>query len=485
MPTHHAPTPDEVMVYLKVLERFETPAYASAWRFFRQLSAQCPDYETFKIQCPLWSEPYAQFDLVMCSYETAAILLKHQALNEDLVFEQLPRVIDVWQTSEPWVRGLRHDYRAGLFASVEQMAVRMEQWEREQAEREAHATVDNLAGPGKPEPNPPPMGVIDEIDAVGLKFAVLKAAMELDVFTTIARGYHSLEEIAAALQCSVRGMRVQLDALCPLGLLHKSGGTYVLTPTSQAYLVRGMPTCCIDIYLAWFQSRERFADCVRSGKPTIDLTAPVAEDLWVSYVAPYLILWPELAEGARTRWDAVGVNAESMAGARILDVACGSGVKSFVLAQADPNAHVTVIDSPKVLEVTASIAEAMGVAAQVTYQSGDVLEMDLGTEQFDLVFLGNILHYFPPDHMQAILRHVHSSLGPRGLVVIDDGVLDEERCLAEDVLLAAVEMVNSAPYAEFHTFSEYKELLESVGFTQITLHGTRPVSARKNGEVAR
>jgi len=323
------------------------------------------------------------------------------------------------------------------------------------------------------------MGVIEEVDVLGLKVTVLKAAMELDVFSTIASGHHRLEEIAAALRCSVRGMRVLLDALCPLELLQKSDGVYVLTPTSEAYLVRGAPTCCADIYLAWFQSRERFADCVRTGKPAIDLTAHEAENLWVSYVAPYLVLWPDLAEVARTRWDAVGVNAESITSAHILDVACGSGVKSFVLAQADPAVRVTVIDSPKVLEVTARIAEAMGVAAQVTYLSGDVLTIDLGTEQFDIVLLGNILHYFPPSEMQAILRKAHQALKPRGLVAIDDGVADEERCQAEHVLLAAVEMVNSAPYAEFHTFSEYKEFLESVGFTQVTLHGERPVSARK------
>ena len=156
------------------------------------------------------------------------------------------------------------------------------------------------------------------------------------------------------------------------------------------------------------------------------------------------------------------MNAENMSSAYILDVACGSGVKSFVLAQADPSARVMAIDSPKVLEITSRIAEAMGVGAQVTYQSGYLLEMDLGIEQFDMVLLGNILHYFPPDQMQALLRKAHRALKPGGLVVIDDGVLDEERGLAEDVLLAAVEMVNSAPYAEFHTFSEYKELLESV-----------------------
>jgi hypothetical protein len=286
------------------------------------------------------------------------------------------------------------------------------------------------------------LGVIDEVNTFGLKVTVLKTAMGLDVFSTIAKGHQRLEEIADATRCSVRGMRVLLDALCPLGLLSKAEGRYALMPTAEAYLVRTMPTCCADIYLTWFQSRERFADCVRTGKPAIDLTGSEAEDLWVSHAAKYLLLWPELA-------------------------------------QTDPKLRVTVVDTPKVLAVTAHIAEAMGVAAQVNYQCGDVLQMDLGSEQFDLVLLGNILHFFPPNEVQGILRKAFQATRSGGLVVIDDGVLDEERCQAEQVLLSAVEIVNSAPDAEFYTFSEYQELLEGVGFTQVTLHGDRPVSARK------
>jgi 3-hydroxy-5-methyl-1-naphthoate 3-O-methyltransferase len=334
-----------------------------------------------------------------------------------------------------------------------------------------------MNGPDRP---PPSLGVIDEVNTLGLKVTVLKTAMELDVFTTIASGHQHLEEIAHATCCSVRGMRVLLDALCPLGLLSKSEGLYALMPTAEAYLVRTAPTCCADIYLTWFQSRERFADCVRTGKPAIDLTGPEAEDLWVSHAAKYLLLWPELAEIARSRWEAIGVNVQTVPGAHVLDVACGSGVKSFVLAQADPKLRVTVVDTPKVLAVTAQIAEAMGVAAQVSYQAGDVVQVELGSEQFDLVLLGNILHFFPPNQIQDILRKVHQTLRFDGLVVIDDGVLDAERCQVEPVLLSAVEIVNSAPDAEFYTFSEYQELLQGVGFTQVTLHGDRPVSARKS-----
>ena len=321
--------------------------------------------------------------------------------------------------------------------------------------------------------------VIEEIGTSGLKWTVLKTAMELDVFTTIAGGKERLEEIAQATRCSIRGMRVLLDALCPLGLLSKSAGSYALTPTSQAYLVRTAPTCCADIYLALWQSRERFTDCVRTGKPAIDLTGPEAEDLWASYTAPYLLLWPELAEIVRNRWKAASVTAPVGSSAQVLDVACGAGIKSFVLAQADPTVRVLAVDMPKVLAITANIAEAMGIAAQVSYQSGDVLHMNLGSEQFDIVLLGNILRFFSVSHIQSILGKVHRALGVGGLLVIDDDVLDAERDPAEEVLLTAVFLVNSAPHARFFTFSEYREWLEQMGFTQVTLHAERPVTARK------
>ncbi len=321
--------------------------------------------------------------------------------------------------------------------------------------------------------------IIEEIDTFGLKWAVLKTALELDVFTTTASGKERLEEIARATRCSVRGMRVLLDALCPLGLLSKSAGSYALTPNARAYLVRSAPTCCADIYLALFQSRERFTDCVRTGTPAINVTAPEAEHLWASYAAPYLLLWPELAEIVRSRWEAADVTAPAVSGARVLDVACGAGVKSFVLAQADPTVRVLAVDTPKVLAVTAHIAEAMGVAAQVSYQSGHVLHMDLGREQFDIVLLGNILHFFPGSQVQVMLRKIHQALRPGGQVVVDDGVLDEKRCQAESVLLSAVFVLNSAPDGEFYTFSEYRVLLERAGFTQVALHGERPVTARK------
>ena len=334
----------------------------------------------------------------------------------------------------------------------------------------------------EPEKLPPPpawLGVIEEIDTFGLKATVFKTAMELDVFTTIAGGCQRVEEIARATRCSLRGMRVLLDALCSLGLLTKSADSYALTHPAQAFLVRAMPSCCMDMYLALFQGRERFTDCVRTGKPALDLSGPEAEDLWASYTAQFLVRWPWFAEIVRKRWKSVGVAARAVSGAHILDVGSGAGVKSFVLAQADPTIRVTAVDTPKVLAVAARIAGAMRVADQVSYQSGDALRVELGREQFDIVLLGNVLRFFAANHIRDILRKVHYALKSGGLVVIDDDVLDEECPQTEQVLLTAVFLVNSVPYGDFHTLSQYRELLDGAGFTQVTLHGDRPLTATK------
>jgi hypothetical protein len=192
----------------------------------------------------------------------------------------------------------------------------------------------------EPEKLPPPpdwLGVIENIDTFGLKATVLKTAMELDVFTTIAGGCQRLEEIAQATRCSVRGMRVLLDALCPLGLLTNSAGSYALTLPAQAFLVRTSPSCCMDIYLALFQGREHFTDCVRTGEPALDLSRPEAEDLWASYTAQFLVRWPWFAEIVRKRWETAGVAVRAVSGARILDVGSGAGVKSFVTGISIPS----------------------------------------------------------------------------------------------------------------------------------------------------
>ena len=329
----------------------------------------------------------------------------------------------------------------------------------------------------------PSLEAIDELEYGVWKATVLQAALELDLFTTIAEGHHTLKEIVAATECSERGMRILLDALCPLGLLSKSGDDYFLTPTSEAFLVRGKPTYygdfCLKTQLAW-EARGRIAEGIKTGKAVGgDFSGADSQDLWAQSRAIAILTWPQQAEKAWELWEILGVNKKTKPGLNILDVACGSGVKSFVLAQADPDAHVTGLDFEKVLEVTAKVAEAMGVTKQITLRSGDILTAEFGTEEFDIVLFGAILYFFNPQQVREILQRTHKALKPDGLVVINSAISDEERCETETALLVAFQLFLFAPESEVYTFSEYKGFLEEVGFTNVAGHSDMLISAKK------
>jgi ubiquinone/menaquinone biosynthesis C-methylase UbiE len=331
---------------------------------------------------------------------------------------------------------------------------------------------------------PPSLDVVHDIENGIWKATVLKAALELDLFTTIAKGHHTLKSIVAATQCSQRGMRFLLDALCPLGLLSKSGGEYTLTPTSEAYFVPGKPTYygdwCLQIGLAW-EARGRIAEGVRTGRAVgIDATKPDSDDLWASDYANALLDWPQRAERYWEIWETLNVNRETKPGLHILDVACGPGVKSFILAQADAETRVTALDLPEMLErVTTRVAEAMGVKEQVTFRSDDILTADFGAGQFDITLFGLILFFFNPDQVGDILQRAYRALKPGGLLVINSGMADEERCQNEYALMLAFQLFMLCPESEVYTFSEYKELLEQAGFADVTRHNDFLVSAGK------
>jgi 2-polyprenyl-3-methyl-5-hydroxy-6-metoxy-1,4-benzoquinol methylase len=308
---------------------------------------------------------------------------------------------------------------------------------------------------------------------------VVKTALELDLFSTVGKGHHTLESISAATQCSERGMRILLDALCPLGLLSKSGNEYTLAPTAEAFLVRGKPSYCADTYLTWWQNRNRMIENLKTGTASLDLSGPDAGEFWANYTAQELVTWPQIAEKARQNWETLEVDRETMPGLHILDVACGSGAKSFVLAQDDPGVHVTALDLPQVVEVSAKVAEVMRVAQQVSFLPGNMMTTQLPSNQFDIVRFGAILYYFNPDQVKVVLHKAHGALRPNGLVVIGTLVADEERCRSEMALLGAVELFNVAPHSHVYSFSEYKAFLEATGFSEVLCHTDTQISAMR------
>src|SRR5690242_17743005 len=68
--------------------------------------------------------------------------------------------------------------------------------------------------------------------------AALRAAVDLDVFTAIARGANDADTIAQQCEAAPRGIRILCDTLATIGFLIKEDGRYRLTPDSAVFLDR-------------------------------------------------------------------------------------------------------------------------------------------------------------------------------------------------------------------------------------------------------
>ena len=94
--------------------------------------------------------------------------------------------------------------------------------------------------PSVPQPNP--ANIFDAINAYQ-KSAALKAAIQLDIFTAIARGSRGADAIAKAVSASTRGIRILCDYLVINGFLLKDGDEYSLSADSAMFLNRDSPAC--------------------------------------------------------------------------------------------------------------------------------------------------------------------------------------------------------------------------------------------------
>src|ERR1051326_1433483 len=89
--------------------------------------------------------------------------------------------------------------------------------------------------------NPTPESILQ----VGLGFwpsKVLLSAVELELFTELAKGPQSLESLRMRCGLHPRSARDFLDALVALGFLLRVNGQYSNTPVTDAFLDKNKPS---------------------------------------------------------------------------------------------------------------------------------------------------------------------------------------------------------------------------------------------------
>ena len=106
-------------------------------------------------------------------------------------------------------------------------------------------------------------------------------------------------------------------------------------------------------------------------------------------------------------------------GSRGLDVGCGIGLQSMLLAEAVGHArHVTGVDlSTEFLVYARDIAEKAGMSEQVSFQEGDMNNLPFDDDTFDWVWSANCAGYAPGENL-PLLKELARVVKPGGSVII-------------------------------------------------------------------
>lgn len=317
----------------------------------------------------------------------------------------------------------------------------------------------------------PDPGLVHSLYRRGLRTQIIRMALLLDVFSPMAKGPADVQAVAKACDCSTIGMGLLLEYLSSFGVLEHCDGRFQLTPTAATFFVPARRS-----YVGEWVLEQTNPDVFREALQSIRSGVPFRRSVpWEQRA------WLESYDRSRIRdslamWEAVGIKPGQYAGLRVLDLACGSSITSFALAQCDSSIRVTCVDSPRVLEVAKDLANRLEVIHQAIFVPGDLSSLELGESRYDIVLLGNVTNFFTAQQNMDLFRRVWRVLMPAGFLVINV-TMACERADEHTSLYSLILWTFSG--TKFHSFDDYRIWLKDAGFSGVARLGKLWLSARK------
>jgi 2-polyprenyl-3-methyl-5-hydroxy-6-metoxy-1,4-benzoquinol methylase len=305
----------------------------------------------------------------------------------------------------------------------------------------------------------------------------LRAAIELDLFSLVAAGRETADELAEACRAAPRGIRILADYLTILGFLRKHGDRYELADDTKVFLDRASPAYVGDAarFLLAPQLRESFLQltaAVRRGGTAVSDEGTVSHDnpIWVEFaraMAPLMHMPAQLLAGLVGDTDARPL--------RVLDVAAGHGLFGIAIAERQPQAHVTALDWPNVLAVAEENARRSGVGERYALRSGSAFDVDWGGP-YDVVLLTNFLHHFDVPTCDQLAASAYAALAPGGRALTLDFIPEPDRVTPPSTAGFALVMLATTARGDAYTFEEYQGMFSRAGFQRSDFHALPPTT---------
>ena len=346
------------------------------------------------------------------------------------------------------------------------------------ARRVSIATEINLLSAAEPMdtmhgPNPAPL---ISLATSYWNSAALLAAVKLGVFDAIARGAHTPESIASAIDADADATEALLIALISLDLVERREDAYHNAELATHFLVSDQPQALTqallynaDVYPRWGQLDE----VIRRGDTARDPEAYLGGDPGQTRRFVYGMHHRALGIG-----QAVSAVIDLEGSRRLMDIGGGPGTYSALLTQRYPELSADVLDLPAVVEVAREIVAQMGAAERVRCLAYDYYQDPLPSSTpdapYDAALISGVLHRERPEKVRSLFAEIATRLPRGGKLWISDVMLNDERTGPLFSAMFGLNMRALAHHGRCHSVAEQSAWLEEVGFEVKATHQLPP-----------
>jgi acetylserotonin O-methyltransferase len=300
------------------------------------------------------------------------------------------------------------------------------------------------------------------------------AAVSLGIFDALEAGPKSLAVLAEVLELNSDGLERLLDACVGLQLLKRSGGLYENTPAASAYLCKESPSRLTG-YISYSNSIlwklwGNLEDAIREGtnrwQQTFGWDGPIFSNFFRTEESMREFLMAMHGYGLISSPHVVAAFDLSRF-RRLIDLGGATGHLTIAACGHYPGLRAVVFDLPEAGPLAREILSGSTVADRVEIISGDFFVDPL--PDGDLFSVGRILHDWTEPKVVRLLERIFDRLPSGGGLLIAEKLISEDR---NGPRWAHMQNLGMLLYTEGkeRTLSEYRRLLEEVGFCSV--HGS-------------
>ncbi len=314
---------------------------------------------------------------------------------------------------------------------------------------------------------------LDHILQIGLGFwasKTLLSAVEMELFTELAKHPQDLESLQGRLGLHPRSARDFLDALVALGLLERRDCQYFNTPSTDFFLdkrkssyVGGvLEMANLRLYPFW----NHLTAALRTGEPQNEVRDGGPNFFAALYADPerlrgFLKAMTGLSKGAN-RIIASRISWKNYA--TVLDVGTAQGDLIVQVALANPHISGIGFDLPEVAPIFEDYVAANGLSSRVAFQAGSFFRDTLPNA--DVVMMGHILHDWSLEEKQLLIRKAFEALPSGGALIVYESIIDDDRSENVFGLLMSLNMLIETPSGFDYTAADCIGWMKAAGFRE-------------------